>query len=146
VTALLKDISGGSVTLLSIDALSCPRTPLAAERLAMAPPIIRKIPIRLKLRGVSIFWLHVENAVAGNKVVVAQSDGSPGFWQGTLTLHQDNNQRARARVKFDAGTPPLSKSRKRKTVVVDDIIDVTITVTNDDGDGTFVDLEGIVEP
>jgi hypothetical protein len=112
----------------------------------MAPPIIRKVPIGLKLRGASTFWLHVENVSTGNAVVVKKPDGSPGYWEGTLTLHPRNNLRARAQVRFNAGTPPDSKSRKRRTIVVDDIIEVTITVTNSTGNGTLVGSEVIVDP
>jgi|GEM_PF-6046989 len=112
----------------------------------MAPPIIRKVSLGLRTVGVSTFWLHVDNAVTGNAVTVTQSNGDPGYWEGTLRVHPRNATRAKASVRFNPARPLNSKSRKRKSIVVDDIIDVTITVTNGDGDGTLVGNEVIVDP
>lgn len=113
----------------------------------MPKPIVRRVPISLKTvngSGVgqkSSFWMNttgVDTAgVNSNTVLIVQKDGSDGYWSGSIkpdTGSNPNPKKQKATVTYDPGPPPggvsISGRKKKRVLGAGDVVDVTITVTN----------------
>ena len=97
----------------------------------MPNPILRSTPIHLKTNGRSKFWLHADNVEVDNEVLIVKSDGSAGYWDGTIDqIH--GTKGPRANVSFQTGNPPAYQDTGMTSPPwgPGDIITVTITVTN----------------
>ena len=108
----------------------------------MAKPTILGTGTTLKKSGKAKIWILGTNFTKGDKVkiYVKKPDGTKELrWKGKIDTNCSGSKRkCRAKVKFVTACGPVPKSD-------DDLADVSITVTNSDGESLEFDDQVIVD-